>query len=147
MPRLQLKLASRPEDVPLAGTAVSAIGRLVGLSDAAAQDLELAVCEAINNVIEHAYRGSPDRPVELHLSADAAMVVVEVRDQGIAATPERLLVPDLDSLDVDPSDILAIAESGRGIPLMHLLLDELSYETADGWNRLTLIKRLTPHAD
>ncbi|MBP2370628.1 ATP-binding protein [Pseudonocardia parietis] len=49
---------------------------------ATAQDLVLAVNEAVSNSAEHAYRGDPSGVVVLHGTADGPRVELEVSDHG-----------------------------------------------------------------
>jgi serine/threonine-protein kinase RsbW len=142
--RLRMTIASTFEDVALAACAVNALGRLGGLVPERADEVELAVVEALNNVVEHAYGLRPDQSIEVTVELDPEGLAVEILDQGRAAEPGYLEKPRLESLDFDETDIAGLAESGRGSALLHLLLDEVRYRTEAGGNRLRLVKRIEP---
>jgi serine/threonine-protein kinase RsbW len=101
--------------------------------------LELCVAEAINNVIEHAYRGAPG-PVEVEISSDGPALEIVVIDEGIemergwlreAATP----------LEFEPSDRDSLPEGGMGLHLIRALTHSARYERRAGRNLLTLVYR------
>lgn len=138
--RLHLTIASRLEEIALVGCSVHAVGRHAGLTEEAAQDLELATVEALNNVVEHAHRGRPDLPVEVVLEVMPDRIAVDIVDHGTAMPAERLAEPV--SLAIDPADIDSLEESGRGIALMQMLVDEIGYVAQDDTNRLRLTKLL-----
>lgn len=94
-----------------------------------ADDLRLALAEALNNSVEHGYAGRAPGPVRVDLRRPPGRVVFHVRDRGVAL-PRHLLKPP------PPPDPLA--ERGRGWYLIHRLTDRVRYERRNGWNRLTL---------
>lgn len=108
-----------------------------GLAEGGVQDLALALQEALDNVVEHAYRGVVPGAVvvEARLVGDEA--VVEVRDRGPAFDPLEGPLPELGG---------ALEErrvGGLGLRLLRRLVDDARYRRADGWNRLVLVKRLS----
>lgn len=96
-------------------------------------DVQLAVNEAVANVIEHAYAGRLDGVVEVLFHLHPDRLVVDVVDWGksfdFTATPE----PNLSQPQ----------EGGYGIFLMQRLMDEVIYRAdPDQGNRLRMVKRL-----
>jgi anti-sigma regulatory factor (Ser/Thr protein kinase) len=57
-------------------------------------------------------------------------VVVTIRDQGVGFVPERITLPDPHSF----------ADHGRGLYLIHALVDEVEYTRADG-TTVRLVKK------
>ncbi|PCN46580.1 ATP-binding protein [Curtobacterium sp. 'Ferrero'] len=89
--------------------------------------LELALVELTSNVIEHAAQGRGVAcRVDLELSADG--YAAEVSDDGrpAAVDPGAAALPD------------DLAESGRGLALVQMVVDELRYERAGDRNRWIL---------
>jgi serine/threonine-protein kinase RsbW len=107
---------------------------LAGFGEEDRYNLELAVDEAVANVIEHAYAvgTSPEvRRVEVTLKADGEGVTVEVRDWGESFSPETVPAPDLGQAQ----------EHGYGLYLMRSLVDELAFHAdATSGNTVTLVK-------
>jgi anti-sigma regulatory factor (Ser/Thr protein kinase) len=97
----------------------------------------VAICvdELLSNAIRYGYPdGRPGRIlVAMRLEADAFCVTVE--HDGLRFDPRRAL-PQV-RRGADPSPI-----GGYGLALMHALVDELSYRSAQGLNVTSLKKRL-----
>jgi anti-sigma regulatory factor (Ser/Thr protein kinase) len=99
-----------------------------GLPQNASFDLKLAATEAVANALV----GAPsDHEVEVFLGADNDAVQVEVHDRG-GFWPQ---VRDGHALE---------AESGRGIPLMLALVDEVEFRATSAGTRVRMRKRLPP---
>jgi anti-sigma regulatory factor (Ser/Thr protein kinase) len=140
---LQLRLAidSTFSEVSFVACAIHSVSRKGGLGEEAAQELELAAVEALNNVVQHAHRGRHDLPIDVSVEAEPGRVTVEIVDHGRATTADRFTAPD--EPELDPSDIAGLAENGRGIALMRQLLDGISYVPGPDGNRLRLTKLTT----
>jgi len=111
----------------------------LGLDEDAASELELAVVEAATNVIRHGYGDRPGGRLEVIIGADAGGGVrAEVLDGGrpipVGQLEQAEITFPLDDLDDIP-------DSGRGLALIKLSVDEWAYQSGPGGNRLTLIKR------
>lgn len=97
----------------------------VGMEDRMA--LELAVIELASNVIEHAGGGNRVAcSLDLQVAADGLRA--HLVDDGERATvdPAAAELPD------------ALAESGRGLALVRMLVDELRYERDAAGNHWTV---------
>ncbi len=108
----------------------------VGATASVTNDLRLAVDEAVTNIIVHGYRhNAGDIEIAMQVANDTVTIVL--RDRAPAFDPtnralERTTVP-LHNRPV----------GGMGVHLLHTLFDELRYHrTDDGYNELTLVKRL-----
>jgi serine/threonine-protein kinase RsbW len=84
-------------------------------------ELEVAMTEALSNVIRHSYGERPDQRVLLSLHIDDAKLSLSIRDHGRAFDAAEYQAPDLDV----PSD------SGYGVFLMEELMDEVIREPLD----------------
>ena len=98
-------------------------------------DMILAVNEAATNVILNGYRGRSGM-IEVAVAYQGDALVVRLRDRAPAFDPTRV---------AQAADTLPLQQpqsGGMGIPMMHLLTDELSYRagTKKG-NELTLVKK------
>ncbi|CCA92655.1 ATP-binding protein [Novosphingobium sp. PP1Y] len=104
-----------------------------GVDDLAAFDVELALVEAANNVVEHGYANSGQGEMTLEVIAEADVLRLVLSDGG-APVPEGYFTQ---CRVVDPE-----ATHGRGCNIIQACVDEIDYVSADGINRLTLVKRL-----
>jgi serine/threonine-protein kinase RsbW len=117
-----------------------AAGRL-GLDDEARDALELALAEAMNNVVEHAYLDDPAGWIMIELDLLDGWAACRVWDAGrpmprggIPATP----LPDL-SVPLDN-----LPEGGFGWALIRSLAAHLRYDRLDGFNCLAFAIRASP---
>lgn len=96
-------------------------------------NLPVALTEALSNAILRGNLDDPSKSVRVHVRVDSATLVVEVTDEGEGF--------DLEACLVDPTtpDRLA-GEDGRGLFLMHKLMDRVERFAGDAGNvvRLTL---------
>lgn len=145
MDSICLKIDSRADQVALVGRCIRVLSAAL-VAERAACEIELATCEVINNVIEHAYGGAPGRDIVIEWSHRDEGLIIEVHDWGRAVPAERLLagLPD-----VNLSDVPNLPEGGFGIGLLNALSDRVDYRSDDdGRNTLRLFRRLrAPHGD
>jgi serine/threonine-protein kinase RsbW len=111
------------------------------LGEEGAGDLELALTEAVTNVIRHGY-GSEGGPVRVEADVLGEQVQVCVFDWGRPIPGEALAGAGARRFDFDPEDLDAVPAGGMGLSLITMLMDEVSYRTDLGQNRLTLLRGL-----
>jgi serine/threonine-protein kinase RsbW len=115
--------------------------RAANLSEENCGTVEIALAEALNNIVEHAYPADLPGGIALDLALSDACLRCELRDQG-AALP-GLCPPDSGLPPIDgPRE--SLPEGGFGWSLICTLTSRLSYERRDGENRLTLEFNLYP---
>lgn len=93
-------------------------------------DINLAVTEAVSNVIRHAYRGDRRHRVSIRAYLDGQRFVVSILDTGapfLGVAPS----PDLDSPQ----------EGGYGLHLINAVMDDVTWtRLPDGRNELRLVR-------
>jgi serine phosphatase RsbU (regulator of sigma subunit)/anti-sigma regulatory factor (Ser/Thr protein kinase) len=97
---------------------------LQGLGEDQRADAVLAVSEACNNAIEHAYR-ERDGTIDLCLEVDDGVLRMHVEDRGLWR------------LDGDRS-----IERGRGLPIMRGVMDSVEIERGSGGTRIRFEHRI-----
>ena len=107
------------------------------IDQAVLDDLQLVVAEAVNNIIRHAYREEPGRPISVRLEVSAAGITLVFRDSG-QAPPPGFPQSRIGSLEVDPSDLAALADSGRGLAIIQSCVDQMDYVRNGSFNELSL---------
>jgi len=120
-----LDLACPPDDVTAVHTFLASVwDREPELSPEDRMALELALVELASNVIEH---GAGGRRVtcSLRLDVEPDEVLVSLTDDGVPVLvdPSAAHLPD------------ALAEGGRGLALVQMVVDDLRYERVDDRNR------------
>jgi serine/threonine-protein kinase RsbW len=116
-----IELPATPEILPGLRRRLRAWLAHHGLAEAAGE-IVLAVSEALNNSIEHAY-AEPGGIVRLAMSVDDGLLRVEVADRGRWQEPQ-------------PSD-----ERGRGIMLMRSMMDNVEIDSDADGTRTRLARR------
>ena len=117
----ELVIQSSPAELRRARAWLSDRARDAGFSDTDVRNLALVVSEACANVIEHAYNGEPDHPINLKLTVDESRLVLLVRDFGAPFDMASYRPPDLDEGQ----------EGGYGVFIMRNLMDEVDYDVSD----------------
>ncbi|HUA71384.1 MAG TPA: ATP-binding protein [Solirubrobacteraceae bacterium] len=110
-PRVRLELTSRPEAARLVRSMSSATGEALGFDPELMSDINTAVSEACNNVIQHAYSDQRG-PFSVDLAARPAGLDVHVRDYGRGI---REGTPDQDGLKVGLALMSAVADRAEFI--------------------------------
>jgi serine/threonine-protein kinase RsbW len=107
--------------------------RLAGYDKDSVFALELAMTEALSNIIRHAYHGEDGHEVRVDLSMDEVALTVRITDWG-----ERF-----DHAHFVPEDLDIVRAGGYGVQLIHMLMDEVSYTATpdDTGTTLTLVRR------
>ncbi|MGA2161837.1 MAG: ATP-binding protein [Methanoregula sp.] len=108
--------------------------RSSGFSDEQILDLQLAVEEAITNIIVHGYAGTPGT-IAIRCRAGPDEAIVEIFDNAPAFDPLQVPEPDT-STDLDDREI-----GGLGIFLTRQVTDAVMYRYEQGQNILTLTKK------
>jgi len=110
------------------------LGRL-GVPEKTVLELELAVDEAVTNIMLHGYSSSEGR-IWISCGVEGGRVRVRIEDEAPPFDPTEAAEPDLEG-DADERPI-----GGLGIHLIRRMTDELRYERAGGRNILVLGKIL-----
>jgi serine/threonine-protein kinase RsbW len=112
--KLTLALPREEVSVPVVRRVLGAAMKALGVEAEVIQDIELALSEAVTNVLDHAAKGE-----EYQVSAgiDGNICVIEIVDRGEGF--------DGSGLGHDKADLHA--EEGRGIQLMRALVDKVTF--------------------
>ncbi len=97
--------------------------------------IELALDEAVSNVIEHAYGGEGKGDIELEYIAEPQRLTYVIIDHGQPFQPENVDKPDI------KAPLNNRKGHGWGLYLVNCLMDEVHFEFDDvAGNRLILVK-------
>jgi len=131
---VSVQVPARADRLKMVRRAVDEAARLAGCSDRVVSDIVLAVDEACQNVIRHAYGGECSQRMAL-----------EIRRRGDTLT--LLLRDDAEQVDVDrirPRDLDDVRPGGLGTFLMREVMDSVEFlpPPPEGGNLLKMIKRI-----
>jgi serine/threonine-protein kinase RsbW len=116
---------SLPADITAISPVVGWVMRLVSELEYAAGkefEIELALREALANAVLHGCKADPAKKIECSVTGDRENgILIVVRDPGSGFDPASIPSP------TDDSNLHA--EHGRGILLIHKLMDEVHHES------------------
>lgn len=128
---LQLSLPADKKYLGLLGNVVQEVCQQVpGLSASTGYNVQLAVDEAVVNVITHAYHDDPAGRIELAFDICVDRLIIKVRDWGDSFDPDELPDPDPTRPDA----------SGYGVYLIRRLMDAVVYQATSTGNCVTMTK-------
>lgn len=112
--------------------------REAGFSETHGKKLEVALEEALVNIIHYAYQHKKGK-IDLQCFCYLDRVEFKIKDQGFPFNP-LLLNPDFEGLSNTPLE--ERQEGGLGIFLIRQYMDDIRYERNESYNILTLIKKI-----
>ncbi len=106
-----------------------------GFDSATSYHIELAIDEAVTNIIEHAYGGEGVGDIECMYSVDKKGLTIKLQDHGQPFLPHDVATPDI------KAPLKKRDNHGLGLFLIKQLMDEVSFcfDEIDG-NTLVLVK-------
>jgi serine/threonine-protein kinase RsbW len=135
--RIRLVIESRFENIFLIGGAVRGIAATLAFDETICYHLELCVVEAVNNTLKHAYDCEPGHSVEVEILIHQDRIIFKIRDTG-----KSMHAGKVEPLQFEPGNVESVPERGMGRFIMDALMDEVSYETVNGRNILSMTKFL-----
>lgn len=130
---LQLNLPRDARYVPMLREIADSLLRNLNAPPESVYDVTVALTEACGNVIRHAH-GTAQYGVAL--TVDPSCCEIQVFDLGPGIDPAALA----EATEARPPSA-ALAEGGRGLPLLDALVDELEFVREDHTTTVHLIKR------
>lgn len=138
---IKVSFTSHLSHLPLLRKAIRGICSTVVENEQCLQDIDLCINEAVSNVICHAYQNEPGHEIQVIVTIYSQDIVFQIIDIGLKnAEP---INPTLQEVDIHYIENLQ--ESGRGLFIIHQLMDEVTYKSEEGKNILILRKHFTQH--
>ena len=144
----QLTLQNDVRQIPQLNNFVKQVLSRIGIEPSLIRKLQLAVEEAVVNVMEYAYPAGVTGDITLQISSDGQSLTFVIKDHGVAFDPTMKEKPDT-TLPAEDRPI-----GGLGILLVRELMDSINYERqrvgasagmrTEGMNVLTLKKHIKP---
>lgn len=130
-----LKIPPSPEFVGVVRLTLSGIASRMNFSYDEIEDLKIAVAEACNNAIQHAYANADSRnsvSITIKFTINQKYLEIDVIDKG-----EGFDVKKQDMRKTRPQE-----EGGMGIFLIKALVDEASFSSSNEGTQVKMIKYL-----
>ncbi len=139
---VHLAIPSELAAVRLAGAALRGVLGEAGWGPDQVSSIELCMVEAINNAIEHAYQERSGHQVWVTLELTVGALALTVADRGVAMPPEvleRIRASVAAREEQADSAMSELAEGGYGLSLILQLMEDVSYRSERGENRLAMV--------
>ena len=134
-PPLILQIPSRTEFLAVVRDVTRGWAEVAGFEKKDAEQIALAVDEAVTNVIEHAYGGAGDKVVELRFEDRGEDFQVDVVDNGITVDPKTMPRVDLEKYASERRT------GGLGVHLMSRIMDSVTFRRSARRNVCCLVRR------
>ena len=133
----QIKVLNKLQNIPEIAKFIDSSLKQFGMKEDRIFDVNVAVDEACTNIIEHAYAPDEEGTIEIRCKMlDENKAAVLIKDDG---KPFNQAL----SVEVDTSAHLDERKrGGLGLFFIRELLDEVYYESRDGYEVLTMVKNL-----
>lgn len=131
---LEMHVPARSDRLGEVRRAVRDCVSAAGCSEVPAADIVLAIDEACQNVIRHAYKGNPDGVIELSICREGDDLIFSLRDDA----------PPIDPSQVKPRDLDDLRPGGLGTHFIHKLMDQVDFipPPRGAGNLLRMVKRI-----
>ncbi|GEN32979.1 MULTISPECIES: anti-sigma B factor RsbW [Aneurinibacillus] len=136
---VKINVPARADYISVIRLTVSGLAYQMGFTYNDIEDIKVALAEACNNVVSHAYKNSEvgEISVDFHVEVDRLQIIVS--DEGAAFDAKKLKkeASSLHGKSLDEIDV-----GGLGIYLMKTLMDEIEYDTGEKGVKVSLTKYL-----
>ena len=140
-PFVSITIPAEAEYLDIVRLTLYSFATKAGFSFEEIEDMKVAVSEACNNAILHAYEDADTGMIDMRLENDGEQLVITVQDYGhsFVNTGESV-----SSGPAKPEEISELSVGGLGIFLMEALMDEVQVHTGDiAGTKIVLSKRLS----
>jgi serine/threonine-protein kinase RsbW len=114
-----LEIESDPNNLILVEEFVNYFSIELNLTENKISGLLLSITEATTNAIIHANKSDKNKKVKIFVNKEDSKLIIKIKDEGKGFDPEK--VPD----PTEPENLLK--DSGRGLYLMKVYMDDLKY--------------------
>ena len=131
---LEFSIPARSDQLGEMRAAVRGCVEASGCSDLPTGDIVLAIDEACQNIIRHAYKGDPDGVIELEIRRIGAELVFYLCDHA----------PPVDPRKVKPRDLDDVRPGGLGTHFIKEVMDRADFlpRPGGGGNLLKMVRRI-----
>ncbi|MEM7480907.1 MAG: ATP-binding protein [Acidobacteriota bacterium] len=138
--RLELTIDSSLDHLSLITSALQGICEDLGFDQEGSLEIELCAVEALTNAIVHGYCGESGHRVRLTVDTAGGELQLRIVDAGHAIPPKARRRPPGPAFD--PEDLASVPNHGRGLFLIHHLMDRVEIRRHTDRNEILLIRAL-----
>ena len=132
----EIKIANNLDEITYLAEFVEEICETLSLSPEVTMNINLALEEAVANIIMYAYPKQEQHNILLKATSTDQQLIFLLTDNGLSFDPTQIADADITS-SIEDRPI-----GGLGIFLIRSIMNEVSYQRLDGENRLTMKKNI-----
>lgn len=132
----EIKIVNDLKEIGVLATFIEELGEELSLSAETTMNINLALEEAVANIIMYAYPSEEQHSILLKVTATEKQLIFLLTDKGASFDPTQ--VDDVDiTLPIEERPV-----GGLGIFLIRSIMNEISYQRIDNENQLIMKKDL-----
>ena len=128
----ELKLKSKSSEVSKVEALLNELFEKYNINDESSYQIMIATTEAVNNAIEHGNNFDLNKEIHVKIELESSIMKITIRDFGKGFTHKELPDP------LAPENIMK--SSGRGVFLVHQLMDNVNYTNTGNGMLLSMEK-------
>jgi serine/threonine-protein kinase RsbW len=137
--RISIVIDSNLEDVAVVGAATNRLCTSLAIAEVVCRDIELSVCEAVNNAVIHAYGNERGHKVEISYTVTSDKLTINVCDHGKKMSGKALPVSRCVADNRE-----SLPETGMGLLIITEIMDNVAYSTRKDGNILSMTRHIVP---
>ena len=130
----EIRISNNLNEIATLANFIETLGEELSLSAEITMNINLALEEAVANIIMYAYPPQEVQEILLKVSANANQLIFLLTDKGLSFDPTQVEDVDL-TLSIEDRPI-----GGLGVFLIRSIMNEVSYQRLDNENRLIMKK-------
>ncbi len=132
----EIIISNHVDELPILAEKIEELADQWGLTIPLAMNINLALEEAVSNVIFYAFDDEKEHDIKIVISLENKNLSIEIIDDGKPFDPTARKQPDV-SLPAEDRPI-----GGLGIFLIKKMMDNVTYTRHNNLNTLTLLKNI-----
>lgn len=130
----EIKVSNNLDEISILATFIEELGEELSLSAETTMNINLALEEAIANIIMYAYPPQEQHSILLRVTSTKKQLIFLLTDKGASFDPTQVEEVDI-TLPIEERPI-----GGLGIFLIRSIMNEISYQRIDNENQLIMKK-------
>lgn len=133
----EIIINNQPDEITRIAQFIDELGMSLQLPPSITMSVNLAIEEAISNIIHHGYPANKEGEITLLTSVAPGILTARIIDNGISFDPTER--------NTDADDIISLDQQltqGLGLFLIRRTMDKVEYHSTESQNELTLIKKI-----
>lgn len=133
----EIIINNQPDEITRIAQFIDELGMSLQLPPSITMSVNLAIEEAISNIIQHGYPTNKEGEITLLTSVAPGILTARIIDNGISFDPTER--------NTDADNIISLDQQltqGLGLFLIRRTMDKVEYHSTESQNELTLIKKI-----